>query len=186
MPDHHDPDERRVHVRQDNVYLMAWDTDLLRHKYPEWDALTKREKLRLLRTKRPRPQERRATHNVTCIEMHQFLAQAVDPEHDTTDNAARLALGDDDSGTNPFQSSDTSLNNEVGRVDLTDAVYDATNGEVLLSTFIDSGELNGETLAECGIVSEAGRLFNHAGVSPNVAKTNSKTVVIDVILGFSG
>lgn len=119
--------------------------------------------------------------NVTCVGLHEDIVDAIDPGQRVSLGADDLALGDDDS-TSP-SSSDTSLNNQIGRTDVTTADDEGSN--LFLSTFIDSSELNGYTFREVGIYSESGTLWNHALLANPVEKTSTKTVTIDVSLAFS-
>lgn len=164
----------------DNVFVGVFDSDILRYYYPEWDALTKTERYTLLRNHVP--WQFRADQNVTCVEMHRWLAQEINPEINIEDEVATLFLGD---GGTTTSSSDTALNNKVGDIDITDSEYDRSNEESHFNTFIDSTELNGNTLNELALVSDDDRFLNHAGIDPAVDKTNTKTLIIEVILGFT-
>lgn len=167
---------------RNNVRLSVFDVDVLRFIYPEWDALEKKEKLKLIKYISPEALRRVETHNVTCVGLHEGLAKSVDPETNYSDEANKFVFGDDDSS---FSSSDTSLNNKVGEVGISDTSLDLSSEEVTYTTFVDSTELNGNTLSEIGIETSDGNLWNHADISPNISKTSSETVVAEIFLTFS-
>lgn len=164
----------------ENVSINVFDTDLLRLRYPEWDALDRDEKFMLLKSHLPSSDIRSA--NVTCTELHQWLAQEINPEIDIDDEVSDVALG---TGGTTTSSSDTSLNNKAGEVPVSDAEYVASDHESHFSFFVDSTVLNGETLNELGLISNKGRFLNHAAIDPNVDKTSSKTLVIEVFIQFA-
>lgn len=162
------------------ILINEFDVDLILAKYPEWPALDRHEKYRLLKGHDPRVRQEET--NVTCVELHKWLAQVINPEKSIVDSVAELLLGD---GGTTTSSSDTSLNNQVGKIDLTDSEYDSTVPESHFSFFIDSTQLNGNTLNELALNSNEGRFMNHAAIDPSVDKTNAKTLVIEVIIDVS-
>lgn len=163
-----------------NVTTYVYDADLLTWRYPEWPALSNAEKYRLLRGEQAHTETR--TSNVTCTELHKWIAQAIDPEIATDDDISGLLVGN---GGTTVSSSDTSLNNQVVDLDLTDSVYDASAEEVQFNFFMDSATANGKTLDELGLESRTGRFCNHAAISPTIDKTSAKTVIFEVTMTFS-
>lgn len=175
------------------------DVDDLKEAVPEWDDLSKREKYlvteppekldfeeldddeRELAEMEVEPVEENLDFNTTCVGLHEYIVDNLDPAQAVDKTASHLALGNDASVAPA--SSDTTLNNEVHREQVTDH---ADNGnELLASTFIDSTEANGYGLEELGIftASAGGDLLNHSTFT-TVTKDNSKTVTFDVTLTF--
>lgn len=171
--------------RPPNVFTEVYDTAVLCYLFPEWPALDKAEKLALLREHIPSPAERGATHNTTCVGLHEFLAATIDPDLTPNETVSHLALGSN--STTPA-ANNKQLNAEIDRTEVTDSV---TSGpDVTFETFIDSSEFNGTTLRELGLFSgpdtdSTAKLLNHSLISPEVNKTNSKTVIFSVTLSFS-
>jgi hypothetical protein len=168
-----------------NVTVEVYDPAVLTYLFPEWPALTKREKLAYIRRAVPPARERAREHNVTCVGLHEFLPKVLDPDQTDELDVSHLGLGDDDAS---FAAGDTALNTEQGRVVVTEAAVSGT--QIDYEVFVDSSELNGVTLRELGLFTgpasdSAALLLNHAAVSPTVDKTNSKTVVFTVSLSFS-
>ncbi|WP_436933702.1 hypothetical protein [Halovenus marina] len=160
-----------------NVYVRVHDLDELRARYPEWDDLDREEKLE--RTRGVPPRETDHVSNVTCVGLHEYAIDDLHPDQTVDIDASHLAVGSDD-GTQP-STGDTSLNNQVGVVSITDSIDVAST--LKSSVFIDSSQLNGNTLAEVGLTtaSSGGTLLNHALISP-IQKDADSTVTIDVDL----
>lgn len=171
-----------ISPRQHNIEIGIYDVAVLRYLYPEWDSLNKHQKLTLIKSTGPPTLRKIQIHNVTCVDLHKYLAKNIDPERNVDESGDRIAFGDDDSS---FNSSDTSLNSKVGDVGVSDTSYDAASQETTFTAFVDSSELNGETLSEIGLIGTEGNLWNHADISPNVNKTNSETVVADIFISFT-
>lgn len=165
-----------------NVRIRVYDTDILRFIYPEWDALNKKEKYFLLDNTGPEVFERIETHNTTCIDLHKYLSKNIDPNQSVDESADLMAFGDDDS---VFDSSHTELNNQLGTVEIVDTTYDENVPKTIFSGFIDSTEMANEDLREAGIIGSGGRLWNHVQISPEIDKTTSETVVVDIDISFS-
>lgn len=191
------------------IDILQHDVDDLREAVPEWDDLDKKAKK--LVTLPPEgidlgdvdedyhdyallevePTDEEHTHNVTCVGLHEYIVDNLDPAQTAVkDNvtAAYLGLGTD--GTTTPASGDTDLNTRVYSETVTDH---ADNGaSILCSTFVDSTEGNGNTFAELGLYSGDPAnlanadvfLLNHSTFS-GVTKDNSKTVTFDVTLSFS-
>jgi hypothetical protein len=165
------------------------DVSSLKNEYPNWDSFSKEEKLAA--TRNADPIETDTVYNVTTDELHQYFVRNLDVT-DTSDSAnvsaSYLGLGTDAaSGT---ATTDTDLNNRVYAEPVTDAV---SNGkDLLVSTFLDSTEGNGNDFDELGLFSgdpvnlanDDVFLVNHATFSP-VTKDNTRTVTFDVTLTFS-
>lgn len=165
-----------------NVQLKVYDTDVLRFIYPEWDTLDKNQKLQLVQNTGIEAAKKIKEHNVTCIDLFNYLAKNVNPDRNADAAGEKIAFGTDDSS---FSSSDQSLNNNVGEITLSGADTDASTHETTFTAFMDSTELNGYTLKELGLIGSDGGLWNHAAISPTVDKTNSETVVAEVFITFS-
>jgi len=183
--------------------------DELRSAIPEWDELSKDEKMLVTRDPEDfdldalspeereyaemfvEPDEEQVSYNVTTDRFHQYFVDNLDPSQSAAkDNvtASWLALGDD--GATGTATSDTDLNNRVYSEAVTD--HADNSKELLASTFVDSTEANGNSLDELGlftgdpanIANDEVFLINHTDFGA-VTKDNSKTVTFDVTLSFS-
>jgi len=163
--------------------------DTLTEKYDNWHELSAGEKLAA--TREVEPEKTETVYNVTTDELHEYFVLNLDPTTTSAEaniSADYLGLGTDAStGTN---STDTDLNNRVFAKTITDAV---DNGkDLIVSTFLDSTEGNGNDFDELGLFSGDPVnladpdvfLINHATFSP-VTKDNTRTVTFDVTLTFS-
>lgn len=123
-----------------------------------------------------------------CEGWHKLLIRLATPEDELThsDIDWKLAVGDDDSTTPAY--TNTSLNNQVARIDVTDWINEGTN--LFTSTFIDSTEANPssgsfQSIVEVGVVavidSSTEYLCNHSTIA-EIQKDNSKTATIEVTL----
>jgi len=160
-----------------NVHVRVHDVEDLRARHPDWDDLDRAEKLD--RTREVAPVATDHVSNVTCVGLHEYAVDDLHPTQTVDIEASHLAVGSDD-GTQP-STGDTALNNQVGVVQITDSIDN--NSTLKSSVFVDSSQLNGNTLAEVGLTtaSSGGTLLNHALISP-VQKDADATVTIDVDL----
>lgn len=172
----------QVEPNFENVDIQVLDVDVLRYLYPEWDSLRKNEKLKLARNVNMEVKRRVQVHNVTTIDLHNYLAYNINPDSSRNENGANIVFGNDNSS---FSSSDTSLNNTVGQSDVSNATTDESVGHTIFTTFVDSTELNNNTLREVGLESNEGSLWNHAEITPEIDKSSSETMVVDITLSFS-
>lgn len=129
----------------------------------------------------PPPPDVEETTNTTVDGLNEYIVDNLHTDQSTNEDASHLAVGDD--GASGTSTGDSSLNNEVGRFSVTDSIDQGK--DLLLSTFLDSSEANGNTLDEVGVftASSGGTLFNHSTIS-SVSKDNTKTLTIDVTLKF--
>jgi len=112
--------------------------------------------------------------------LHEYIVDALDPDQSANLDATHLAAG---TGTTQPASGNTSLNNEVFRVQTTDS---SDNGTTLFtSTFLDTSEANGNALEEVGLItaSSGGTLLNHSLIG-TITKDDETTATIDVSLTF--
>lgn len=171
--------DRAVGIR-DNVRIETYDISTLRAIEPRFDDLSKEGRRRLLSY--IRPQSAQTAHNVTCNPLHELVAELLNfnANRENVDDIATLAFGSDDSS---FSSTDTELNNKVGEIDVVDPSNDGT--EFRVDEYVDSLELNGETLRELGLVSESGQLLNHAPFPSAIDKTSSIALLVSVSIPIS-
>lgn len=167
----------------------VYDTESLTERFPDWDDLSKGEKLERVRDVEPASEE--TVYNVTVDRFHEYFVDNLDPNQSAAkDNvtASWLALGT--GGGNGTATTDTDLNTRVYSETITDH---ADNGKDLLaSTFVDSTEANGNTLDELGLFTGDPAnlanadvfMLNHSTFS-GVTKDDTKTVTFDVTLTFS-
>lgn len=162
-----------------NVHVFEHDIDTLRKQWPGWDENPKWVKREL--AKRTEPDREQHHSNTTVDGLHKYIVDNLDPSQSVNKTASHLAVG---KGTSQPASGDTSLNNEVTRVQTTD---DSDNGTTLFtSTFLDTTEANGNTLEEVGLFTAAsgGTMLNHALIS-SITKDDETTATIDVSLTFN-
>jgi hypothetical protein len=121
------------------------------------------------------------TENVILDGFLEYIVDHIDStQSPSTIDASHLAIGD--GGSNP-SSSNTGLNNEVHR-EAVDSTTD--NGKNLTTeTLIGTGEANGNTFREVGLVSAStgGTFFNHSLVSEET-KTSDVSITYEVELQF--
>lgn len=174
----------RTTPREPNVYVSTYDPAILEFLWPEWPALTNRERLQLLRAYQPGPRSGGRQHNETTLAFRQYLARTIDPEQNPSrDKAERLMVGRGGAGgTSEY---DDDMNLPVGDVEITDTVYSPRTASVQVTTFVDATQLNGWTIDEIGVQSQRGELWNHAVLGAVVEKTAAKTVVVDVFFEFT-
>jgi hypothetical protein len=123
-------------------------------------------------------------HNVSCVGLHEYLPALLN-FHNTYDRVKdhpdAIAFGS--SSTNPT-SSDTSLNNRVGSVTLTDPSNSGT--EWSCTELVGSLELNGEDLVELGVEGDSGALYNHALLpDPLTPKTSTDELIVTITISFA-
>lgn len=165
------------------------DVDTLREKYPDWDEMSKQEKLQAVRETEAEVEE--TVFNVTTDRFHEYIVDNLDPSQTSAeDNIASSHLGLGTDAASGTSTADTDLNNRTYNEPVTDH---ADNGkELLASTFLDSTEGNGNTFDELGLFTGDPAnlanadvfLLNHATFA-DVTKDNTKTVTFDVTLTFS-
>jgi hypothetical protein len=160
-----------------NVHVRVHDVDELRSRHPDWDDLDRQQKLE--RTRDAPAIHTEHVSNVTCVGLHEYAVDELDPNQSVDVDASHLAVGSDD-GTQP-STGDTSLNSLIDTVSITDSIDNSNT--LKSSVFIDSSQLNGNSLEEVGLTtaSSGGTLLNHALISP-ISKTADNTVTIDVDL----
>lgn len=163
-----------------NVYVTTYDTAILNVVFPEWPALTREEKYRLLRAYRGNPRalgREERVGNITTDSLHAYLAASIDPEQSVDEGASMLVVGRGD--TSP-STTNTDVNDRIGTTGVTDTIYSASTGELQVTTFVDSTQFNEETIREVGVLSDADSLWNHAVLGTSIEKSNVKTFTIDV------
>lgn len=121
--------------------------------------------------------------NITCVGLHSYIPLLLDfrNEYDrVVDHADLIAFGDDASA---FAENDETLNNRIGEISLTDP--ESLGTQWRCSELLGQLELNGENIRELGVVSESGRLWNHAALpTPLEPKTTDDAVVINIAINF--
>lgn len=129
----------------------------------------------------------RTVANTTTDGYHRFLAAATIPTLDNSpqelpDPPDQLAVGD---GTGEFTKANTDLHDRLGAVPLTDAQVDIDGTTAVLRAYLSTGDFNGETLREIGLVNESeDRLFNHARISPPIEKTSAIELTVECHLSL--
>jgi hypothetical protein len=162
---------------EENILCRTHDLPTLQDKYPDWGEYSRPERHHLTAQT---PAETVSIHrNITVDGLHESIVDLLNPSSSNTPAVSELALGDGDS---PPVSGNTSLNNEVERIAVTETSDRGTS--LAVSTFIDTGQANGETIREVGLVDSGGTLLNHALVTP-IDKDDETTATIDVTLSFS-
>ena len=161
----------------DNVRVTKYDMTAVRERVPEWDRLSRAERVTAL--KACEPQHTGRSSNVTCNALHEYLAfvLTLDPDQgDDIDAPAEIAFGDDDTA---FDETDTQLNSEVGnRISIT--TRDVTANEFTVDELLGENEQNGNTLRELGIFSDSGELYQHAPTDQVYEKDSSFSLLISI------
>jgi hypothetical protein len=162
----------------ENVLVRTYDLATLKEKYPDWEDYSRLEKHHLAAQT---PAESLSIHRNTTVDgLHETVVDLLNPTSAVAVDATDLALG---TGTATPDSTNTSLNNEVGRVEVTE--FSDQGATLGTSTFLDTGELNGFDIEEVGLVtsSSGGRLLNHSLIN-TVNKDDATAVTFDVSLSF--
>lgn len=179
-----------------NVEWRSYNEQRVRNSYPEYDDLDALE-MRLGDSFRHQPDPLDAariealnrlscddtarSHNTQLQVFHENIVDAIDPNQTVTAiEASHLALGDDD--TTPAYG-DTGLTNELRR-DAVDSTTDNGN-DLVTSTLLGSGEGNGNTYRELGLVSASsgGTFLNHS-LFLEKDKTSGEELTFQVTLEF--
>jgi len=171
------------------VKTKIHDVAELKKLYPDWDTLTREEKIEA--TRRVEPTDDDLSYNITTDGMHEYFVDNLNPANTDPEanvSASHLALGTD--GASGTAETDTDLNNRVFSLEVTS--HGDTGDELLCSTFLGSSEANGNTLDELGLFTDDPAnlanddvfMLNHADFA-GVTKDNSKTITFDVTLQFS-
>lgn len=170
---------REFCVARGEVFIHAHDASIVLKENPDWDRLSRSEKMQ--RLQELEPSETYHNYNVTTVGLNESIVDNIDINQSFDREASHLAVGTDDSDTS---SADTALGNEVARFSVTDTVDNGS--EIDISTFIDTSEANGNTLKEVGLFTAAsgGKMLNHALIT-DVVKTPEKTLTITVNMSFS-
>lgn len=158
------------------------DPAISRYLAPWWDALTPGEKE--LESRDHPVRERHVTSNTTCVQLHHLIVDLLDASQPTDAVINELAVGR--STTTPTES-DTSLNDAVDRIDITE--FTDTGSTIDVRIFLGEGDANvdtaaGESISEVGLY--AGPYFlNHSVLTQDINKDTTTTATITVRLTFS-
>ena len=162
------------------------DTDC-RDAHDRWDKLTKADRRRLLASGGVLATRDTYHRNATCEGLHRALAKllAGDPN---APRPALVALGDDwGGGTTPdadaFTPSDTTLNNKVGEITLSDPAGVGTRWAA--QELVGSLELVDETIREWGVILSNGALANHGPVNPAINRSDKENTLLDLAIPFT-
>lgn len=164
-------------MKVDNIKVKVFEPPEIRY----WNSLGVNTKILL--SEKSGVIESVTARNTTTLEMHEWLVGRSDPNGQQTSDISELAVG---RSSTTVSESDTGLNDEVDRVEITST---AREGDALrVKTFLDKkdGNVNvsgGESLSEVGLYAES-NFLNHAVLSTNIDKTNNKTATIDVLITY--
>lgn len=115
----------------------------------------------------------------TTRDLHTHRSAELNPNDDVDRSVTHIAVGDDGTAKSV---TDETLDSQLNRVAVVES--DQTNTELSVRAFLDSSQLNGETIREVGAASAAsgGRLFALAALPSGdiVSKDTSKTVTVEV------
>lgn len=131
------------------------------------------------------PIESHESTNTTCVGLHEWLVDSLNGATAPPTKPSGIALGRD--GTTVPTSSDTSLNDHVETIDITQFADEGT--QVRVTAFVGEDEANvdvanGETISEMGIYAGS-RLLNHSTFSTDYEKDDTKTMTVEGVLSFS-
>lgn len=177
-------DTTETAVARDNIQISACDVAIARFIEPCWDALPERGRAQALAGMAKMGIGQRASaHNTTCTELDQLRVDALKESAPSNETISELAVGTDN--TTPAHSN-TSLNNEHARTDVTEFV---DSGSTLTSQFFLSkteGNGAGSDLVELGMYAgdNSDYFLNHSTFA-GITKTSSKAVTFEVDLTFT-
>lgn len=164
------------------ISVAMYDVTDLNHHHLGWRDLPDIHKLELV--EHVEPVESHCSENVTCTDLFEWLADALNGATSAPPDPDAIAVGR--STTTP-QSSDSSLNDEVERISITSFADEGT--QVRFTSFVGEDEANvdvdaGETLSEAGAY--AGSFFlNHSLFDTEYEKDSTKTMTVEVVLSFN-
>lgn len=164
------------------VTIDVHDPAICRYRVPWWDALEDDEKLQ--EADHIPAVQRVESPNTTCVELHEWIVDALDATGAAPSTVDFLAVGRSDA--DPAES-DRSLNDQVDRVDVTS--FEDRGTELDVRTFLGEGDANvdtgaGEEIREVGLF--AGQYFlNHSLLTNPIAKDTTKTATVTVTLIFT-
>lgn len=169
----------------DNIRIAGYDVS---NAVPGWHDLQRNQRHAILRNLPPDWVE--TVSNTTVDGLHEYIPALLNGRNtitDVQDDPAELAFGDDWGGgttadSTVFTTGDTALNNEVGRIGITDP--DNQGREWRCDEYVSSLELNGYTLREIGVYSAGGTLYNHAPLSSEIPKTDQLALLVGVSITF--
>lgn len=175
-----------------SLRVRTFDTEQLRSAFPRWDEIPTEYQKQLLDAAHAEGiinAKRDSRHtNATCHALHRYTskmlaAQTSDQARRSLDPPTAIILGDNwGTGTSPdpsqFTTTDTGLNNEIGRIQLSDPV--GINRDWTAQELIGSLELDTDILREWGVVSESGELWNHGPINPELNRSGEATALLDV------
>lgn len=158
---------------ESNIRLSVYDGQDL-ERVPGWGKLSDAGKLEVIDSREPLREHYH--HNTTTIDLFEYIVDDLDPDQTANVTASHLAFGD--GGSTP-SSGNRSLNNEVYRTSIVTST-DA-NDTLETRTLLDTGEANGYTIREVGLVtaSSGGLLLNHSLINDEV-KNDRKAFTVDV------
>jgi len=117
----------------------------------------------------------------TTRDLHTHRSAELNPNDDVDRSITHIAVGDDGTAKSV---TDGALDSQLDRVAVVES--EQTNTELSVRAFIDSSQLNGETIREAGAASAAsgGRLFALEALpdADTVTKDDSKTVTIEIAI----
>ena len=135
----------------DNVRVATYAIEKIRELIPEWDSLSRREKVDALEG--IEPESEFSTHNVSTSAYREYLAELHNPEIASQSVTwTHMAFGDDDTAESL---GDEHLGNEVYRDAIDDHVDNSSDMEYAGVLLIGSDEAVGLNLKEAALVSES-------------------------------
>lgn len=129
----------------------------------------------------PEPITQRTEHNTTCEALHVHLSECLNwtTRTGSLDSALTLALGN---GSNVAPAvGDTELVSKQAEFAISGADTDEGSRSTQLRAALSTDQGNGIDISEVGVIGPNG-LWNHAGISPVVTKTNSIALTIEVMI----
>jgi hypothetical protein len=168
--------------------VRTFDVVELEDRVSDWHQLSKRDRIRLLKTGKTDPETDETHSNTTTTALHTNIPQALVsgslPAIDV------LSLGDDwGGGSEPsdsaFQASDTDLNSFVDAFDAADGAGDGAT--YLVDVLLGSLEYGGQTFREWGLRFPGGDLANHGPIydgSSALEKQDGEAALLTATLTF--
>lgn len=164
------------------ISVSLYEVSALNNHHNGWRKLPDMHKLEFLDGFTP--VESHTSTNVACTGLFEWISESLNAAITTPDEPDQIALGR--SSTTP-SSSDTSLDDEVDRVDITSFADEGT--QVRMTAFVGEAEANvdvsaGETISEGGVYAGS-KLLNHSLFGTDYEKDNTKTMTVEIVLSFS-
>lgn len=162
--------------------VATYDVARIEAIQPNWRHLS--DEAKLLLHGHVEPDSVDEFTNVTCVGLHEWIVDCLNASTTAPADVSEVALGRSDATPS---TTDTSLNDEVGRVGVTE--FADESDQLRVTSFVGEGEANvdtqaGETISEGGVYA-GDTLLNHSLFDTAYEKDDTKTMTCECVLAFS-